>query len=155
MTGPFYGNLITLSNNHFFLTKFSTKFSITYVKVCMSSHFTWHLSLVGTKTLIQWFRNTWHTQFLISSVWYNNHHKIFFENNFSTHKVLTHTIQAWLFWAWHRRRGREVDWFNISKLTNAKVMKIGIKTNDNTLSITQPYFADVTIFCQKTFDFAK
>ena len=32
-------------------------------------------------------------------------------------------------------------------------MKIGIKTNDDTLSIAQPYFPDVTIFSQKTTDF--
>ena len=34
-------------------------------------------------------------------------------------------------------------------------MKIEIKTNDNTLSIAQPYFADATIFSQKTTDFPK
>ena len=34
-------------------------------------------------------------------------------------------------------------------------MKIGIKTNDNTLSITHPYFADVAIFPKKTTDFPK
>ena len=34
-------------------------------------------------------------------------------------------------------------------------MKIEIKTNDNMLSIAQPYFADATIFSQKTTDFSK
>ena len=34
-------------------------------------------------------------------------------------------------------------------MTNAKVTKIEIKTNDKTLSIAQPYFADATIFSQK------
>ena len=34
-------------------------------------------------------------------------------------------------------------------------MKIEIKTNDNMLSIAQPYFADATIFSQKTTDFPK
>ena len=48
-----------------------------------------------------------------------------------------------------------LEWFNIAKVTNAKVMKIGIKTNDSTLLITQPYFADVAIFSKKTTDFPK
>ena len=50
---------------------------------------------------------------------------------------------------------KELEWFNISKLANAKVMKIGIKTNDSTLLITQAYFADVAIFSKKTTDFPK
>ena len=48
-----------------------------------------------------------------------------------------------------------VEWFNISKVTNAKVMKIGIKTNDSILLITKPYFSDVAIFSKKTTDFQK
>ena len=44
-----------------------------------------------------------------------------------------------------------IEWFNISKVTNAKVMKIGLKTNDRTLLITQAYFADVAIFFQKNY----
>ena len=51
--------------------------------------------------------------------------------------------------------GKEVQWFNISKLTNAKIMKIGIKTNDNTFSIAQPYLADAFIFPKKATDFRK
>ena len=43
----------------------------------------------GLKSLFNSFRKTWQTQFWISSVWYNNHHKIFFKNNFSVHKALT------------------------------------------------------------------
>ena len=48
-----------------------------------------------------------------------------------------------------------VEWFNISKLTNAEVMKIEIKTNHKTLSIAQRYVTDATIFSPKTTDFSK
>ena len=87
-------------------------------------------------------------QFWISSVWYNNHHKIFFKNNFSTHKALT-TLFRHGFFGFGAIGGEG----GLSGLTSRNwqmlKLKIGIKTNDNTSSIAQPYFADVTIFSPK------
>ena len=71
---------------------------------------------------------------MVSSVWY---------------KALSHPFQARIFWAWHRRRRRRFEWIYVSRLTNAEVMKIGIKAKHNKLSITQPCFADATIFFPK------
>ena len=147
---PFYGNLITLSKNHVSLTNFSTKFSTKFV--CLQI---WHniCRWRGIKSLFNGFKKTWQIQFWIYSVWCNNHHKIFFKNNFSTHKALT-TLFRHGFFGLGARGGEG----GLSGLTSRNwqmlKLKIGIKTNDNTSSIAQPYFADVTIFSQKNYWFS-
>ena len=146
---PFYGNLINLSKNHVSLTNFSTKFSTKFV--CLQI---WHniCRWRGIKSLFNGFKKTWQIQFWIYSVWCNNHHKIFFKNNFSTHKALT-TLFRHGFFGFGAIGGEG----GLSGLTSRNwqmlKLKIGIKTNDNTSSIAQPYFADVTIFPPKTTDF--
>ena len=81
--------------------------------------------------------------------------KIFLKNNFSTHKALTALFRHGFFGLGARGGERGLSGLISRNWQNAKITKIGIKTNDNTLSIAQPYFADATIFSPKNYCFSE